>query len=79
MMQVFDTCKHFIRTIPALVYSQSDVEDIDTDCEDHIYDAIRYALMEKPIAPRQHIQPTYDGFDPLEQRTKPESTGYYMI
>lgn len=79
MMQVFDTCKHFIRTVPALVYSQSDVEDIDTDCEDHIYDAIRYALMEKPIAPRQHIQPTYDGFDPLEQRTKPESTGYYRI
>ena len=36
MFQVFNTCKHFIRTFPSLVYSESDVEDIDTDLEDHI-------------------------------------------
>ena len=34
-LQVFNTCKHFIRTVPALVYDESDVEDIDTDGEDH--------------------------------------------
>jgi hypothetical protein len=30
------------------------VEDINSDLEDHAYDAIRYALMENPIAPRKH-------------------------
>lgn len=42
MLYVFNTCKHFIRTVPALVYSQTDVEDVDTGGEDHIYDELRY-------------------------------------
>ena len=41
MLYVFDTCKHFIRTVPNLVYDETDVEDIDTDGEDHIYDELR--------------------------------------
>ena len=45
MLQVFDTCKHFIRTIPSLVYDDRHVEDINTDQEDHIYDMCRYVLM----------------------------------
>lgn len=52
MMYVFDTCKPFIRTLPNLVYSQTDVEDIDTTLEDHDYDACRYFLMENPIKAR---------------------------
>ena len=51
MLYVFSTCKHFIRTIPALVYSQTDVEDIDTTTEDHIYDEVRYIAMANPINP----------------------------
>ena len=38
LLYVFKTCKHFIRTVPALVYSESNVEDVDTNTEDHIYD-----------------------------------------
>lgn len=48
MLYVFSTCKHFIRTIPSLVYSQVDVEDVDSDGEDHIYDECRYVCMEAP-------------------------------
>lgn len=51
MFYVFDTCKHFIRTIPLLQYDEHKVEDIDTEGEDHIYDAWRYFLMANPIAP----------------------------
>jgi len=51
MLYVFNTCRGFIRTIPALVYSTVDVEDIDTALEDHIYDECRYVLMEYPITP----------------------------
>ena len=66
MLQVFNTCKHFIRTIPNLVYSESNVEDIDTDQEDHIYDECRYVLMENPLSPprTEPVQPMPD--DPLE-------------
>ena len=66
MFQVFDTCRNFIRTIPNLVYSMSNVEDIDTTQEDHIYDECRYVLMENPISPRQRelMEPPKD--DPLE-------------
>ena len=50
MMYVFDTCREFIRTIPNLVYDENKVEDIDTECEDHDYDAMRYFFMKNPIA-----------------------------
>ena len=50
MLYVFSTCRHFIRTVPNLVYDERDVEDVDTDGEDHIYDSCRYVCMENPIA-----------------------------
>lgn len=52
MLYVFKTCKHFIRTLPALVYSPSDVEDVDTNGEDHIYDELRYVCMANPMPHR---------------------------
>lgn len=45
-LQAFHTCKHFIRTLPGLVYSQTDVEDVDTAGEDHHYDALRYVCID---------------------------------
>lgn len=38
-------CKHFIRTIPSLVHSESKPEDLDSDGEDHPADEWRYACM----------------------------------
>ena len=66
MFQVFDTCRHFIRTIPNLVYDESNVEDIDTTQEDHIYDECRYVLMENPISPRQVRKEVVLRDDPLD-------------
>lgn len=65
MLYVFSTCKHFIRTVPALVYSQIDVEDIDTTAEDHIYDEVRYIAMANPINPPPKISPV-QVYDPLD-------------
>ena len=69
MLYVFSTCRHFIRTVPALVYAQVDVEDVDTAGEDHIYDACRYVLMAHPCA--RHPAPATDGtaYDPLSGGT----------
>ena len=52
MFYVFNTCKNFIRTIPSLLYSTTDVEDVDTKMEDHAYDSWRYVCMERLISPR---------------------------
>ena len=38
------TCPNAIRTIPALVHSSLNPEDVDTNGEDHSYDAIRYLV-----------------------------------
>lgn len=65
MLYVFSTCKHFIRTVPNLVYDEKDVEDIDTDGEDHIYDELRYVCMENPIAPPLREVPKPAEYDPL--------------
>lgn len=66
MFYCFSTCKHFIRTVPALVYDESDVEDIDTDGEDHIYDEWRYVCMANPIAPPVKKIEKVKPHDPLE-------------
>lgn len=65
MLYVFDTCRHFIRTVPNLVYDERDVEDIDTDGEDHIYDELRYVCMQNPIAPRPKAARIPAAYDPL--------------
>ena len=65
MLYVFSTNKHFIRTVPNLVYDEKDVEDIDTDGEDHIYDELRYVCMENPIAPTLPKASEVKPYDPL--------------
>lgn len=55
MLYIFKTCKHFIRTIPNLIYDEKNVEDINTTQEDHIYDECRYILMAHPTNPRRNV------------------------
>lgn len=66
MFYCFSTCRHFIRTIPALVYDEKHVEDIDTDGEDHIYDMTRYVFMEHTISPRRNEEKRIPESDPLD-------------
>ena len=68
MFYVFNTCKEFIRTIPALQYSERIPEDLDTKQEDHIADEWRYMLMKFLITPtveKQAYVPKW-GSDPLD-------------
>lgn len=65
MLYIFSTCRHCIRTLPALVYSQVDVEDVDTTQEDHIYDEMRYICQQNPIAPKKRKAPKLVMYDPL--------------
>jgi hypothetical protein len=61
LLQIFSTCKHLIRTLPALQHDPTKPEDLDTKSEDHAADALRYGLMSRPYfraAPRQR-EPIY--------------------
>lgn len=44
-LQVFSSCVNFIRTFPNLPVDINRPEDIDTRSEDHLYDALRYGIM----------------------------------
>lgn len=80
MLQVFNTCRHFIRTVPNLVYDQADVEDVDTDGEDHIYDELRYACMRHPISPRENVRPKLWQYDPLStEDVKYDPYAWYRV
>ena len=52
-LQVFDTCRNLIRTLPALVYDDHKVEDVDHESGEgsHACDALRYALMASKVRP----------------------------
>lgn len=80
MLYFFNTCKHMIRTLPALVYDETDVEDVDTDGEDHCYDELRYICMENPITPKpkkKDIIPEYDPLDLYKDR-KPNRYDFFI-
>lgn len=77
MLYIFDTCKHFIRTFPSLVYDETDVEDIDTDGEDHIYDELRYVCMKNPISPRPQAAKKQKEYSPLDTDEDYSNYGRY--
>jgi hypothetical protein len=51
-LYVFSSCTETIRTLPALVHDDHNVEDVNTDSEDHMADALRYVLMHTTTAHR---------------------------
>lgn len=64
---VFNTCREFIRTITTLQHDDRNVEDVQTDGEDHIADQWRYVAMQNLIrayVEEPEYQPAY-GDDPL--------------
>lgn len=64
---VFRNCKHFIRTIPLMMYDQHKPEDLDSDLEDHIADEWRYINMSRPIKPIMPAVKKTILSDPLDQ------------
>ena len=54
MLFFLDCCEDTIRTIPTLQHDEHDMEDLDTEGEDHATDETRYAIMSRPhiLTPR---------------------------
>jgi len=59
---IFSNCVNLISQLPSIPLDKRNPEDVDTNAEDHLYDALRYGVMTRP---RSSI---FD-FDPASQRT----------
>lgn len=51
MFYVTEASPHFIRSVPVLQHDKNNMEDLDTEAEDHIADEWRYACMSRPWLP----------------------------
>ena len=67
-MYVFKGCRAFIRTIPNLMFSDTEPEDLDTRQEDHAADESRYFCMSRPIRPVRREAELALVDDPLNMR-----------
>ena len=45
---VFNTCRNLIAQLPSIPLDKNNPEDVDTNAEDHLYDALRYGVMTRP-------------------------------
>jgi hypothetical protein len=50
MLQVYNTCTEFIRTIPSLVADELNLEDVDQSGECHVYDDAAQVCMARPLS-----------------------------
>lgn len=68
-LMIFNTCKNLVRTLPSLALDDVNVEDVDTDQEDHAYDALRYLFSNIEIHRGLDVdgQHNYQQQAPLEQ------------
>lgn len=59
---IFNTCPQLIRTLPALQHDKDKPEDLDTEGEDHLGDALRYGCMSRPYVSKapQEQKPRFD-------------------
>lgn len=48
MVYFMDCCVHAIRTLPMLQHDADNIEDVDSEGEDHAADSVRYGLMSRP-------------------------------
>lgn len=74
LLQITESCPNLIRTLPALPRDKANVEDVDSDAEDHAYDACRYLLSD--VNPRPKYKPpvvkpkAYDRIEHLLNRQR---------
>jgi len=69
LLFAFTTCKQFWRTMLDLMMDENDLEDVDTDQEDHIYDEVRYACMSRPwVSSREAVSVKKDSWDRAFER-----------
>ena len=60
---MFNNCKNLISQLPSLPLDKNNPEDVNTNAEDHLYDALRYGIMTRPRSSLFDFNPaTNSGF-----------------
>ena len=44
----FNNCTNIVAQLPSIPIDKKNPEDVDTQSEDHLYDALRYGIMSRP-------------------------------
>lgn len=57
-MVIFNTCNNLIAQLPSIPLDKNNPEDVDTNAEDHLYDALRYGIMTRPRSSLFDYTPT---------------------
>ena len=53
---VKDDCPNFVRTVPVLQRSTKNPDDVNSESEDHIFDAVKYMLQaDRPPTPQRRL------------------------
>ena len=69
-LRIFSTCRNLIRTLPILPLDDTNPEDINTNVEDHAYDALRYGCMSRPMHTsyaQRFRSPTRPQYNPVDR------------
>lgn len=56
MFYFTEASPHFLRTVPVLQHDKNNMEDLDTEAEDHVADEWRYGMMSRPWVPTKYKQ-----------------------
>ena len=74
MMMVSTDCTQWWRTFPVLILDDNNIEDIDTDQEDHIYDETKIACMSRPISPKR-MKPELNHIEKIMKKVQTPNSG----
>ena len=58
---IFSSCKNLIAQLPSIPLDKKNPEDVDTNAEDHLYDALRYGIMSRPKSSLWDYNPNTHG------------------
>lgn len=76
LIYFFSTCKHAVRTLPLLQYSETNPEDLNSNQEDHFADSMRYFCMLNPAPPSQTAKVKKTVINPLDDTRRYEKYTY---
>jgi hypothetical protein len=61
-LRIANSCKNFWKTVPMLREDQKNPDDVNTDQHDHIYDAVRYMCMSRPMQAKKYVNVNPNSF-----------------
>lgn len=78
MLRFMKRCSYLIKSLPALPADPNDMEEVNTDADDHGYDDVGYFCMSRPVTPPRPDDLGWDK-DEMEDQHRKRATGRYVM